>query len=161
VTKPTHHTPEELTMADILHRISIDANPEGVRDLVSTKQGVEDSWTAHPVGATDRLGGTMRIFFGGSEPSAVMDVIEDLSERVVWRCLEGPSDWKATEISFRLDATANGGTTLLFTHAGWRQSSDFMANCTTNWGAHLTNLRKGAEGSGFAPYPAGQISRWS
>jgi hypothetical protein len=29
-------------MADILHRISIDANPERVRELVSTKQGIED-----------------------------------------------------------------------------------------------------------------------
>jgi uncharacterized protein YndB with AHSA1/START domain len=44
-------------MADILHRISIDADPERVRELVSTKQGVEHWWTAHPVGGTDRLGG--------------------------------------------------------------------------------------------------------
>jgi len=53
-------------MADILHRISIDADPERVRELVSTKQGVEDWWTAHPVG------GTMLVYFGGSEPAAVM-----------------------------------------------------------------------------------------
>jgi hypothetical protein len=137
-------------MADISHRISLDANRERVRNLVSTKQGVEEWWTAHPVGGTDRLGGTMRIFFGGS-PSAVMEVIDDSSERVVWRCVEGPSDWKGTGIGFRLDATANGGTTLLFTHAGWRESSGFMANCTTNWRAYLTSLRKGVEGSGFAP----------
>ena len=36
-----------------------------------------------------------------------------------------------------------------------------MANCSTNWGAYLTSLKKGAEGSGFTPYPAGEISRWS
>jgi uncharacterized protein YndB with AHSA1/START domain len=148
-------------MADILHRISIDADPERVRELVSTKQGVEDWWTAHPVGGTDRLGGTMLVYFGGSDPAAAVEVIQDTPERVVWRCVEGPSDWKGTEISFRLDATAGGGTTLLFAHAGWRESSDFMANCSTNWGAYLTSLKKGAEGSGFAPYPAGEISRWS
>ena len=104
-------------MADILHRISIDADPERVRELVSTKQGVENWWSAHPIGGTDRLGGTMRIYFGGSDPAAVMNVIEDTPERVVWRCLEGPSDWKGTEISFRLDPTPDGGTTLLFNHA--------------------------------------------
>jgi uncharacterized protein YndB with AHSA1/START domain len=81
-------------MADILHRISIDANPERVRELVSTKQGIEDWWTAHSVGGTDRLGGTMLIYFGGNDPAAVVEVIEDASERVVWRCVEGPSDWK-------------------------------------------------------------------
>jgi uncharacterized protein YndB with AHSA1/START domain len=147
-------------MADILHRISIDAAPELVRDLVSTKQGVEDWWTAHPVGGTDRLGGRMLIYFGRTDPSAVMEVIEDNSERVVWRCDEGPRDWVGTEISFRLEPTAEGGTTLLFAHAGWPESSDFMANCSTNWGAYLTSLKKGAEGSGFTPYPAGEISRW-
>jgi uncharacterized protein YndB with AHSA1/START domain len=147
-------------MADILHRISIDAAPELVRDLVSTKQGVEDWWTAHPVGGTDRLGGRMLIYFGRTDPSAVMEVIEDNSERVVWRCDEGPRDWVGTEISFRLEPTAEGGTTLLFAHAGWPESGDFMANCSTNWGAYLTSLKKGAEGSGFTPYPAGEISRW-
>jgi hypothetical protein len=161
VTDFTNYTRGELTMADILHRISINANPERVRELVSTKRGVEDWWTGHPVGGSDGLGGTMRIFFGGNEPSAVMDMIEDSSERVVWHCLDGPSDWKGTEITFRFDVTANGATTLLFTHAGWSESSDFMANCTTNWGAYLTSLKNGAEGSGFAPYPAGEISRWS
>jgi len=148
-------------MADILHRISIDAAPELVRELVSTKQGLEDWWTARPVGGTDRLGGSMLIFFGGSDPSAIMDVIEDTPERVVWRCIEGPRDWKGTEISFRLDPTPDGGTTMLFTHSGWGESSDFMANCSTNWGAYLTGLKRGAEGSGFTPYPAGEISRWS
>lgn len=148
-------------MADILHRISIDANRELIRDLVSTKQGVENWWTGHPVGGTDRLGGRMLVYFGRSEPSAIMEVIEDTSERVVWRCVEGPRDWTETEITFRLEPTADGGTTLLFAHAGWGEPSDFMANCTTNWGAYLAGLKAGAEGSGFAPYPAGEISRWS
>lgn len=148
-------------MSDILHRISIDADTAHVRQLVSTKQGVEDWWSAHPVGGTEGLGGRMLIYFGGSDPAAVMEVIEDSPERVAWRCVEGPESWRGTEISFRLDPTADGTTTLLFTHAGWRESSDFMANCSTNWGAYLTGLKKGAEGLGFAPYPAGEVSRWS
>ena len=102
----------------------------------------------------------MRIFFGGSELSPVVEVIEDSSERVTWCYVEGPSDWKGTEISLRLDATANGGTTLLFTHAGCHDSADFMANCSTNWGAYLKSLRNGAEGSGFTPCPAGETSCW-
>jgi uncharacterized protein YndB with AHSA1/START domain len=72
-------------MADILHRISIDANPERVRELVSTKQGIEDWWTAHPVGGTDRLGGAMLIDSGGNDPAAIVEVIEDASEHVDWK----------------------------------------------------------------------------
>ncbi len=148
-------------MADILHRISIDAEPAVVRELVSTKQGLEDWWTAHPTGGTDRLGGRMLVNFGRPDPAAVMEVIDDTAERVVWRCVEGPSDWIGTEIAFKLFPTAGGGTTLLFTHSGWREPSEFMAGCSTNWGAYLTSLKTGAEGAGFAPYPAGEISRWS
>jgi hypothetical protein len=36
----------------------------------------------------------MLIYFGGNDPAAVVEVIEDASERFVWRCVEGPSDWK-------------------------------------------------------------------
>jgi hypothetical protein len=63
-------------MADILYRISIDAESERVRELVATKQGVEDWWTAHPVG------GRMLVFFGDSDPSAIMEVTEDSPERI-------------------------------------------------------------------------------
>jgi hypothetical protein len=148
-------------MADILHRISIDGEPERVRELVSTKQGVEDWWTAHPVGGTDRLGGTMLVYFGGTDPAEVVEVIEDTPERVVWRCVEGPSDWKGTEISFRLDATARRrhGTAV---YSCWlARQQRLHGELQHQLGAYLTSLKKGAEGSGFALYPAGEISRWS
>jgi len=94
----------------------------------------------------------MRILFGSSEPSAVIEVIRGLvGARLVWRCLDGPSDWKGTEISFRLDATPNGATTLLFTHAGWRESSDFMANCNHQLECYLDELKNGAEGQSSPP----------
>jgi hypothetical protein len=35
-----------------------------------------------------------------------------------------------------------------------------MSGCSTNWGSYLTSLKTGAEGFGFQPYPAGEISRW-
>ena len=35
-----------------------------------------------------------------------------------------------------------------------------MGGCTTNWGAYLTSLHDGAEGSGFGAYPHGEVSRW-
>jgi hypothetical protein len=89
-----------------------------------------------------------------------MTVTSDAPDRVVWRCEDGPADWRGTEISFELRPAADGGTTLLFAHTGWAQVNEFLAGCTTNWGAYLTSLKHGAEGAGFAAYPAGEISRW-
>jgi hypothetical protein len=35
-----------------------------------------------------------------------------------------------------------------------------MSGCSSNWGSYLASLKSGAENGGFAPYPAGEISRW-
>ena len=90
-----------------------------------------------------------------------MQVLTDTPDDVVWRVTEGPDSWIDTRITFTLRANGQGGTTLLFTHADWQQASEFMSGCSTNWGAYLTSLKTGAESGQFAPYPHGEISRWS
>ena len=64
-------------MADILHRLSIDAPRDRVRELVATPAGVEQWWTGHPVRGDGGVGATMQIFFGGPDPAAVVEVTED------------------------------------------------------------------------------------
>lgn len=145
-------------MPDILHRFTIDARPERVHELIATKEGVERWWTGHPNSGD---GTTLRIFFGGDDPAAVMDVVEEKLEKVVWRVVDGPADWVGTTVTFALERRPDDGTTLLFTHSGWREANEFMHGCSTNWGAYLTSLKSGAENGRFAAYPAGEMSRWS
>lgn len=148
-------------MANILHRISIDAPVGSVHDLVATKAGIEQWWTSHPVLGDDAVGGRLQTYFSDAErPAAVFEVVEQAPAQIVWRCVEGPSDWLDTRIVFALEPTANGGTTLLFSHEDWQTENEFMHGCSTNWGAYLTSLKSGAEGRGFQPYPAGEVSRW-
>ncbi len=75
--------------------------------------------------------------------------------------IDGPEAWIDTVVTFTLRSANDGGTTLLFTHSGWREHSEFMSGCSTNWGAYLTSLKHGAESGAFAAYPAGEISRWA
>ena len=112
-------------MPDILHRISIDAPPQRVHDLIASTDGIARWWTGRPL-TGEHTNGT----------------------------------WIDTRITFTLRPGGHGGTTLLFTHAGWQQASEFMSGCSTNWGAYLTSLKTGAESDAFAAYPAGEISRW-
>ena len=79
-------------MPDILHRFTIDAPRERVHDLIASKEGVERWWTGHPNTADD---GTLRIFFGSDDPAAVMRVVEDTPERIVWRVVDGPATGSA------------------------------------------------------------------
>lgn len=149
-------------MANILHRLTIDAPTEHVAQLVASKHGIEQWWTAQPVAGDDTVGGRLSVYFiDPADPAATFEVLERGLEQIVWRCVDGPRDWIDTRITFALEPTANGGTTLLFSHEGWRQENDFMNGCSTNWAAYLMSLKSGAEGHGFNPYPGGEISRWN
>lgn len=149
-------------MPDILHRISIDAPKDRVHDLIATTNGIARWWTGRPLEGDSAVGDTFRVYFGDADqPAAVMDVITDTPDEVVWRVVDGPAEWIGTLITFALRPNGGDATTLLFTHSKWREASEFMSGCSTNWGASLTSLKHGAEGGEFAAYPASEISRWT
>jgi uncharacterized protein YndB with AHSA1/START domain len=148
-------------MPDILHRISIDAPPQRVHDLIASTDGVGRWWSGRPLAGEHAVGSSISVYFGDSDqPAAVMEVLADNPDEVAWRVTDGPDSWIGTRITFSPRPDGNGGTTLLFTHAGWQQASEFMSGCSTNWGAYLTSLKTGAESDAFAAFPAGEISRW-
>ena len=148
-------------MPDILHRISIDAPAPRVHDLVASTDGIGQWWNGHPADGGTAVGETFGVRFGDADkPAAVFRVETDRPDEVAWRVIEGPDEWIDTVITYRLAPASHGGTTLLFSHAGWREPSEFMSGCSTNWGAYLTSLKHGAESGAFAAFPAGEISRW-
>jgi uncharacterized protein YndB with AHSA1/START domain len=148
-------------MPDILHRVSIDAPKGRVHELVATTDGVARWWTGRPLDGESTVGSRFSVYFGDADkPAAVMEVVSDTPDEVVWRVVEGPDEWIDTLITFALKAAGDGGTTLLFSHSGWRAASEFMSGCSTNWGAYLTSLRNGAEGHDFSAYPNSEVSRW-
>jgi len=148
-------------MPNILHRLSIDAPPERVHELAATREGIERWWTGHPVTGKDSVGGQFEVYFRDpAKPAATFEVVERGPGQIVWRCVDGPRDWIDTRISYALKRRDDGGTTLLFSHEGWRQENEFMNGCSTNWAAYLMSLKTGAEGQGFNAFPRGEISRW-
>jgi len=148
-------------MPNILHRLSIDAPPQHVYQLTATREGIQQWWTGHPVTGDEEIGGQLSVYFSdAANPAATFEVVERNPEQVVWRCVAGPQDWIDTRITFALTPRKDGGTTLLFSHAGWNEENEFMNGCSSNWAAYLMSLRSGAEGHGFNAYPGGEISRW-
>jgi uncharacterized protein YndB with AHSA1/START domain len=148
-------------MPDILHRISIDAPPRRVHDLIASTDGIARWWTGWPLTGEHAVGSGFGVYFGDTDrPAAVMQVLTDTADEVQWLVTDGPDTWIDTRITFTLRPSGHRGTTLLFAHAGWQQASEFMSGCSTNWGAYLTSLKTGAESGAFAAYPAGEISRW-
>jgi len=148
-------------MAEIRHRVGMKATPERVYNALATTDGLAAWWTDDVRGDAQQ-GGTLKFYFWGQpEPSAIMDVVETTpTERVQWSCVEGPDEWKGTALSFELSPGENE-TVLLFTHADWREPSEFMSHCSTKWGYHLLGMKAWAESGDPAPYPMdGKISTW-
>ena len=80
--------------------------------------------------------------------------------RVVWRCVDGPDEWKGTTLTFDLRADGDE-TVVVFTHAGWHEPVEFMHHCTTAWGYYLLSLKHGLEGAKATPWPDNElISSW-
>ena len=148
-------------MPNILHRLTIDAPTERVGEIAASSQGIEQWWTGRPVAGDDTVKGQLSVYFSdAARAAAVFEVVERSPEKIIWRCVAGPSDWIDTRITFALTSRADGGTTLMFSHEGWQQENEFMNGCSTNWASYLMSLKSGAEGHGFSPYPHGEISRW-
>jgi len=149
-------------MPDILHRISIDAPTETVHDLIATTDGIARWWTGRPLDGSTEIGAAFGVDFADADkPAAVMQVMATTPDEITWRVEQGPDSWLDTLITFALRPYGADGTTLLFTHSGWHEASEFMSGCSTNWGSYLTSLKTGAESGRFAAYPHGEISRWS
>jgi uncharacterized protein YndB with AHSA1/START domain len=148
-------------MPNILHRLTIDAPPERVHQLLATREGIAQWWTGRPVTGDDEIGGQLSVYFRDpAEPAAILEVVDRSQEQIVWRCADGPHDWIDTRIAFVPRPRSDGGTTLVFSHEGWEQENEFMHGCSSNWAAYLTSLKSGAEGHGFNAFPGGEISRW-
>ena len=62
---------------------------------------------------------------------------------VEWLCRTG-KEWENTHLLF-LVAPNKDQTVLRFTHADWREESEYFLNCNTTWGALMYRLKAAAE----------------
>jgi uncharacterized protein YndB with AHSA1/START domain len=146
-------------MQDIWYRIGFETSPEHVYESFATTDGITSWWTPD-VNGESAAGRTLGFCFGNPEPSAVMEVMELAPpKRIQWRCVQGPDEWIATNVTFDL-TSVDGETVLQFRHAGWKEQTEFMAHCSAAWASYLLGLKRELEGGKANPWPHGAVSRW-
>ena len=83
-------------MAEIRHRVGIDATPAKVYEALATTDGISKWWVRQLDGDSSQ-GGTLNFYFGGQQPGLVVEVAVAVpEEKVTWRCVQGPEDWVGT-----------------------------------------------------------------
>ncbi len=140
-------------MPDIRHRVVMSAPLDRVYSAIATKEGLSDWWTRDGVRGESTEGSTVEFYFGQPEPAAVMEVTRlDPDGQVSWSCVAGADEWVGTKLTFELTAE-DGETVVLFTHADWRDPSDFMAHCSARWAYFLLSLKSLVETGTGTPSP--------
>ncbi len=133
-------------MSDILHSVGIKSAPEKVFEALSTIDGLSHWWIVDTKGSTKR--GEI-IDFG----FANMRVVESKRNKVVkWKCVSGPKAWVGTDLTFELKAQ-KAQTFVLFTHANWKEPTEFMRHCSTKWATFLLSLKDWLERKEGRPAP--------
>ena len=152
-------------MADVVHRIGIQARPAEVFAAAASLEGLGGWWTRQVEGST-AAGGEITFTFskpdGGVIDQMVMKVARLVDgERVEWQCLAGPDEWLTTTIEFVL-AEEDGMTILTFAQRGWAEAGAFYSHCSMKWATFLLSLRSFVETGRGAPSPDDlKIDNWN
>lgn len=139
-------------MPDIKHLLSINAPAETVYNAVTTQEGVAGWWTTENT-TSNEVGGDAEFTFGDRYHDRMRILALEPGRRVEWECLEGDPEWVGTTFVFDLEPV-EGATRLRFSHSGWREATDFFANCNFHWGFYLQSLKDYCEGEPGKPFQA-------
>ena len=152
-------------MAEIIHRVGIQASPDKVFRALSTIEGLAGWWTENTRGVSD-VGKTIVFQFrdpnGEIKGEFEMEVLkQEPFKRVQWKCEKGPAEWIGTDITFDLKQE-NEFTIVLFGHRRWKESVEFTAHCSTKWAVFLMSLKELIETGTGKPAPRDiKIDNWN
>lgn len=138
-------------MAEINHRVGIKSSAEEIYDALTTNSGLRKWWTAD-VSGSGEIGSIFEFRFNGGGPDFM--VSELIPNKIVrWKHSgTAPDEWAGTEILFRLE-NGDNQTIVRFIHSGWKESSDFMAHCSTKWAVFMLSLKDALETGKGKPFP--------
>lgn len=138
-------------MAEINHRIGIKGSSKKVYEALTRVSLLSRWWTTDTRGDS-KAGGILHFrFSGGGGPD--MKVLETVPTRKVkWSCISGPDEWIGTELCFNLKETKSG-TIVLFKHSRWKNTTPFLAHCSSKWGTFMLSLKDLIEDDKGRPFP--------
>jgi len=152
-------------MANIIHRVGIQAPLSRVYDALSTIDGLSQWWTKDTTGSS-RVGGTIEFRFQNPKGDLIGEMhmeVQKPSEphQVRWRCKNGPEDWIGTDLTFDLKQEGDY-TIVLFGHRNWKEATESTAHCSMKWAIFLMSLKTLIETGKGKPSPHDvKIDNWN
>jgi uncharacterized protein YndB with AHSA1/START domain len=139
-------------MPDIATQIDVTADPAAVYRALSTSDGVAGWWTTRndthgTVGQVDQM------WFPDAPIAWELRVDEAVPGELLARhCVGGPPGWVGTDVRFALEPAPDGGTRVVFNHAGFAQVDEMFRRVTLGWCQMLLQLKQYTETGKPAPF---------
>lgn len=127
-------------MADIQHELAIRASRAKVLESLTSLAALE-RWN-HANVTSDDHAWTVAYPNG---PTFRWKVVEASSNRIVWRCEEGPGNAGGSEVIFSLSDADRSRTLIRLTHLERGGDDPHHARCNTLWGILLGRIQSEAE----------------
>ena len=127
-------------MVEIIHRVKMRATTVQVFHALLERSALGGWWTRGSR-AEPAVGTLAELRAGEGDAVARLRIAElEADAHVAWRCIDGPPDWIGTAIS--IDLAAEGDHTVVrLRHFDWREVTDVMGYCSTQWAGLLFNMK--------------------
>jgi uncharacterized protein YndB with AHSA1/START domain len=126
-------------MTAIKHLLVIKSSPEKIYSAITTNEGTAKWWTEQ-----SEIGnkvGDINIFDFGDRYHNEMIILNLIpNKKVEWECLVGDKEWIGTKLIFEIEEKGKNSV-LKFTHANWREETDFFASYNYHWGYYMRSLK--------------------
>lgn len=120
-------------------RFEASCAPEEIMKWLTTTEGIAGWWSDTVSGSAGEEGDEFHVSFPTTDVIFDLAVAEAGDSSVQWDIPESPPWWKGTSIRFQVDET-EGGSSMLFTHAGFEPDDPIIAVITPAWVGFLDNL---------------------
>lgn len=142
-------------MPNIVHEVTIEAQPATIYEALTQEKGLQAWWTAESQ-AEAKVGSTAHFkFYGGQVHFQFnVDTLES-DKKVEWSVKSAVPGWENTRITWELSEGENG-TTLTFGHHDFASYDPPFGMTNFNWGWYLTSLKEYAETGTGRPHANGE-----
>ncbi|WP_299273499.1 SRPBCC domain-containing protein [uncultured Psychroserpens sp.] len=126
-------------METIFHQILINAKPEIVYEMITTKNGLSKWWISDCV-VKPILGFVNEFKVEGYVDNKMKIIDLTKNTMVEWECIESDKEWIGTHVIFEISAHKEL-TKLNFRQTNWESQTEFFGTCNFHWARHLIMLK--------------------
>ncbi|MGB5286996.1 MAG: SRPBCC domain-containing protein [Ignavibacteriaceae bacterium] len=137
-------------MPAIKHYLIVRSSPEKIYKALTTKEGVAGWWTTQTI-IGNKINDKNILDFGERYHNEMRVSDLQINKKVEWLCGVGDKEWIGTKLIFEIEDRKTD-CILRFSHANWKEESDFFASCNYHWGYYLRSLKLYCESGKGTPF---------